>query len=70
MWKITKLLKVKFLIANNMKTFDNPRDACHFLQNFNGELIIKLNGDIIHNDVKIAEYSPDIEKCGFRRNKK
>lgn len=53
-----------------MKTFDNPRDACHFLQNFNGELIIKLNGDIIHNDVKIAEYSPDIEKCGFRRNKK
>ena len=53
-----------------MKTFDNPRDASHFLQNYPGELTIKLNGDIIYGNVMVAKYSPDREKCGFRRNKK
>jgi hypothetical protein len=52
-----------------MQIFDNPKDASRFIHSFEGELIIKLSGDMICNGEKVAEYHPDAEKCGFRRNK-
>ena len=30
-----------------MQIFDNPRDASRFIQNYEEELTIKLNGDIM-----------------------
>lgn len=52
-----------------MPIFDNPKDASRFMQNYPGELTIKLSGDMICNNEKVAEYRPDVVKCGFRRNK-
>lgn len=52
-----------------MQTFDNPKDASRFIQNFEGELTIKLTGDMICKGEKVAEYHPNAEKFGFMRNK-